>query len=105
MIENINSTRFYEVIKQGCCVVDFSASWCPDCRHIEPMLEILDKEFAGKVSIYKISFDTESTLKNELNIRKIPTLIFYKNAKEVGERLIEPRSIDSIRAAFNALIS
>ncbi|MCX2717055.1 thioredoxin family protein [Helicobacter sp. MIT 21-1697] len=104
MIESIDSKRFYEVIQQGCVVVDFSAPWCPDCRHIEPMLETLAQEFAGKIHIFKISFDTQVHLKDELNIRKIPTLIFYKDGREVGERLIEPHSIENIRSAFNALL-
>lgn len=104
MIENIDKTRFDEVVKQGCVVVDFSASWCPDCRHIDPMLEVLEQEFAGKICFYKVSFDTELELKNTLNIRKIPTLIFYKDGKEVGERLIEPRSIEDIRNALNNLL-
>nr|WP_317403987.1 thioredoxin family protein [uncultured Helicobacter sp.] len=104
MIESIDTAQFNEVIKQGCVVVDFTAPWCPDCRHIDPMLDILEKEFAGKVSFYKVSFDTQTDLKNTLNIRKIPTLIFYKNGEEVGERLIEPRSIDDIKNAINAFI-
>lgn len=104
MIESIDTAQFNEAIKQGCIVVDFTAPWCPDCRHIDPMLDILEKEFAGKVSFYKVSFDTQTDLKNTLNIRKIPTLIFYKNGEEVGERLIEPRSIDDIKNAINAFI-
>lgn len=104
MIENIDKTRFDEVIKQECVVVDFTAPWCPDCRHINPMLEILEQEFTGKIQFYKVSFDTELELKNTLNIRKIPTLIFYKNGEEVGERLIEPRSIEEIRDALNKLL-
>ena len=104
MIESIDKTRFYEVIKQGCVVVDFTAPWCPDCRHIDPMLELLEQEFAGKIEFYKVGFDTELELKDTLNIRKIPTLIFYKNGEEVGERLIEPRSIESIREALNSLL-
>lgn len=104
MIESIDTAQFNEVIKQGCIVVDFTAPWCPDCRHIDPMLDILEKEFAEKVSFYKVSFDTQTDLKNTLNIRKIPTLIFYKNGEEVGERLIEPHSIDDIKNAINAFI-
>ncbi len=103
MIENIDETHFNEYIKDGFVVVSFSAPWCPDCRHIEPMLEILDKEFQSKLRIFKVSFDTQIQLKNALNIRKIPTLIFYKNGVEVLERLIEPKSIDDIRFMCNSL--
>jgi len=104
MIENIDAATYYEVIKQHAVVVDFSAPWCGDCRYIEPMLDTLQDNFKHKVAFYKISFDTETKLKDELNIRKIPTLIFYKNGKEVGDRLIEPRSIESIKQAIQSLI-
>ena len=67
------------------------------------MLETLDKELSEKVKFFKVSFDKETQLKDTLNIRKIPTLIFYKDGKEVGERLIEPRSIEAIRDAINTL--
>ncbi len=103
MIENLTTTEFDEKIKNGYVVVDFSAPWCPDCRHIDPMLENLIAEFK-QVHFYKVSFDTEIGLQDKLNIRKIPTLIFYKDGKEMGERLIEPRSIDAIRNAINALL-
>ena len=103
-IKNITETEFQQTIAQGCVVVDFSAPWCPDCRFIEPMLDTLAQEFAGQIQICKISFDDATELKSTLNIRKIPTLICYKDGVEVGERLIEPRSIDSIRTAFNTLL-
>ncbi|MCH5313541.1 MAG: thioredoxin family protein [Helicobacter sp.] len=103
MIEHLSAIEFDEKIKNGCVVVDFSAPWCPDCRHIDPMLESLMTEFT-QVRFYKVSFDTELSLKDKFNIRKIPTLIFYKDGKEVGERLIEPRSIDAIKNAINAFL-
>ncbi|MCI7485432.1 MAG: thioredoxin family protein, partial [Helicobacter sp.] len=37
---------------------------------------------------YKVSVDSE--IRESLGIRAIPTLIAYKNGKEVGERLVEP---------------
>ena len=103
MIASLDAASFNESIRQGYVVVDFSASWCPDCRFIDPMLETLDKELSEKVKFFKVSFDKETQLKDTLNIRKIPTLIFYKDGKEVGERLIEPRSIEAIRDAINTL--
>lgn len=105
MIETIDSTTYCEMInKNDFVMIDFSAPWCPDCRLIEPMLDILAQAFP-QVKFYKVSFDSESTLKDELNIRRIPTLICYKNGIEVGERLIEVRNIEHIKQALNALIA
>lgn len=104
MIRELSHNNFKDSISKGLCVVDFTASWCPDCRAVDPMLDILDKEFEGKIDIFKVSFDNETKLKDELHIRKIPTLIFYKNGIEELERLVEPSSIETIRKSFNALL-
>ena len=34
--------------------VDFSATWCPPCRMIAPILEEMSKEFEGKVAFLKV---------------------------------------------------
>lgn len=105
MIEQIEELGFDKAISEGLAVVDFTASWCPDCRFIEPMLEALDSEFGDKIRFYKVSFDNAQTLKDTLNIRRIPTLIFYKDGQEVLERLIEPRNLEMIKDSLNALLA
>lgn len=104
MIENLNATNYMAQTAQSDCVVVFSASWCPDCRFIEPMIDALSTELAGKVRFYKVSFDTELDLKDMLQIRRIPTLLFYKGGVEVGERVIEPRSLEMIKGAIESAL-
>ena len=36
--------------------------------------------------------DENENLSDEYGIRRIPTLIFFKDGKEVGNRLVEPKS-------------
>ncbi|PAF54347.1 thiol reductase thioredoxin [Helicobacter sp. 13S00482-2] len=104
MIELIDRTRFEKEIAQGAVIVDFGANWCPDCRKIEPIMEVLSKDYEGKVRIYKINIDAEEELKEELGVRRIPTLIFYKDGKEVGERVVEPDNKLPIETALKQLI-
>lgn len=49
--------------------------------------------------------DEEEALKDSLNVRRIPTLIFYKNGAEVGERLVEPNSKSLIEEAIKSAIN
>lgn len=105
MVENLSATDYMAKIAQGLVVVEFSASWCPDCRFIEPMIEVLQKEFADKVRFYKVSFDDELSLKDMLQIRRIPTLLFYKDGVEVGQRMVEPRSLEAIRTALQTALN
>ncbi|WRC69996.1 thioredoxin family protein [Helicobacter pylori] len=104
MPEIINGKNYAEKIVHQAVVVNVGANWCPDCRKIEPIMENLAKTYQGKVEFFKVSFDESQDLKESLGIRKIPTLIFYKNGKEVGERLVEPGSSKPIEDALKALL-
>ncbi|GAA7793721.1 thioredoxin family protein [Helicobacter pylori] len=104
MSEIINGKNYAEKIAHQAVVVNVGANWCPDCRKIEPIMESLAKTYKGKVEFFKVSFDESQDLKESLGIRKIPTLIFYKNGKEVGERLVEPGSSKPIEDAIKTLL-
>lgn len=83
-IENFKN----EMKKDGFVIVDFYAPWCGDCVRIKPILEDLEKDY----KIKKINIDENEALSNAFEIRRIPTLIFFKDGEEVGERLVEPKS-------------
>ncbi|GAA7302795.1 thioredoxin family protein [Helicobacter pylori] len=104
MPEMINGKNYAEKIAHQAVVVNVGANWCPDCMKIEPIMENLAKTYQGKVEFFKVSFDESQDLKESLGIRKIPTLIFYKNGKEVGERLVEPGYSKPIEDALKALL-
>ncbi|GAA7495791.1 thioredoxin family protein [Helicobacter pylori] len=104
MSEIINAKNYAEKIAHQAVVVNVGASWCPDCRKIEPIMENLAKTYKGKVEFFKVSFDESQDLKESLGIHKVPTLIFYKNGKEVGERLVEPGYSKPIEDAIKTLL-
>lgn len=80
--------NFKNEISNGFVIVDFYAPWCGDCVRIEPIIKELEKEY----KIIKINIDEHEHISNEYGIRRIPTLIFFKDGQEVGSRLIEPKS-------------
>lgn len=102
MVENIDRSRFEEVIKKEDCLVVLGSAWCKDCVRIEPFLKDLSQEYAHRIKIYKIDSQKEEELSSELNIRAIPTLIFYRNGSEVGERLTEPQTKQVIQEEIEA---
>lgn len=102
MIE-LTQENYLDSIAEGAVVVDIGASWCPDCRSIEPIMQAMENEYKD-VKFFAVNFSQEESLKDTLNIRRIPTLIFYKNGKEIGERLIEPKNRAVIEEALQKIL-
>ena len=58
------------------CVIDFYADWCQPCKIVSPILEELEKEYEGKINIYKIDTEAQQELSAAFGIRSIPSLLF-----------------------------
>lgn len=78
-----DSTYTDVVLKaQGTVFVDFWAPWCGPCRAIAPAVESLAKH-NPTVTVVKVNVDDAQQVAEDLGIRAIPTLIVYKDGKEV----------------------
>jgi thioredoxin 1 len=77
-----------EVVKADkLVVVDFWAEWCGPCKMIAPLLDEIARDLPDKVKIVKVNVDEEQQLAQQYGISNIPTLLFFKEGKEV-ERVI-----------------
>lgn len=65
-------------------LVDFFAMWCGPCKMLTPTIEKVATEFDGKVTVVKVNIDDESELARKYGIQSIPTLVYFKNGKEVN---------------------
>ncbi len=68
-------------------LVDFWATWCGPCKQIAPILEKLAAEFAGKIRVAKVDVDQNPGLSQAFQIQSIPTLVFVKGGKIVGQQV------------------
>lgn len=57
-------------------IIDFYADWCRPCKMLEPTLIELQKEYKGKIQIYKVNTDKNPDLSTAFGIRGIPALLF-----------------------------
>lgn len=64
-------------------VVDFYADWCPPCKMMEPVVEQLADEFAGKVKIGELNTDDNQEIAIRYGIMGIPTLGMFRDGKMV----------------------
>lgn len=81
---NINKENFEnEVLKADKLVlVDFWATWCGPCQMLGPVVENIAKE-RQDVKVCKVNVDNEQGLAIEYGIMGVPTIIFFKNGKQV----------------------
>jgi thioredoxin 2 len=64
-------------------VVDFWAPWCGPCKMMAPNFEKSATKFPLKALFTKVNTENEQLLGSRFGIRSIPTIIVFKNSKEV----------------------
>jgi len=64
-------------------VVDVWAPWCGPCRAFAPTFEAASDERAGQLVFVKLNSDEHQKLPGVWGIRGIPSLIAFKQGKEI----------------------
>ena len=82
-VKILSDQNFSAKTKTGTVLVDFWASWCMPCKLMVPVLNELAEETDGKVTIAKLNVDEARVTASKFKVRSIPTLILFKNGKEI----------------------
>lgn len=64
-------------------MVDFYADWCGPCKLAAPVIEKLAETYKDKLVIGKLDVDANQVTSGKFGVMSIPTVIFYKDGKEV----------------------
>lgn len=79
--------QYKELSKSGDIVlVDFGAEWCPPCKKMEPVLQQLQKELAGKFKLVKVDGGIDINVMRSQKVETLPVFIIYKNGKEIWRK-------------------
>lgn len=77
-----------EVLKSDLPVlVDFWAEWCGPCLMAGPVIEELAKEYKGKIKVGKLNVDENPKIAEKYGILSIPTVIIFKEGKEIKRQV------------------
>lgn len=99
-ILNTNTQEFENTLKTNEVVlVDFYATWCGPCKMLSPILEDVAAELPENAAIAKLDIDESLDTAKDFNVMSVPTMIIFKDGKEV-ERLIGLRQKDQILEAI-----
>ena len=81
----LNQSNFDEVVVNSDIpvIIDFWAPWCGPCKMMGPNFEKAATKFPLKTLFVKVNTQNEQNLGTRFSILSIPTLIVFKNGKEV----------------------
>lgn len=85
---HFNKETFDKTLAEGkLTLVDFWASWCGPCQMLGPVIESLADKYEGKAVIGKVNTDEEQELAIRYSVMNIPTVIFFKDGKEIDRKV------------------
>jgi thiol-disulfide isomerase/thioredoxin len=89
VVREIQQSEFDSVVAEvpGPVVLDFFSTECPPCEALAPKYEALAAQFAGRVQFLKVFRQGNKELAQRLGVTGSPTLVFFKQGIEIGERL------------------
>jgi thioredoxin 1 len=103
-LKTLQSKEDYETaIESGLTLMDFNAPWCAPCRTQEPILEQLSIQYKGKAIISAMNVDENQDIAAMLGIQSIPTMIIFKNNKEI-QRFVGVQSESTLSDAMDKLL-
>ena len=104
-VKQIRSAEgFEQAIERGVTLLDFNAPWCAPCRSQEPILETLAQNYDGKALIASINVDENQDVAIRFGIRSIPTLVIFKDSKEI-QRFVGLQPEMTLSEALNQLVA
>ena len=85
---HFNKETFNKTLAEGkLTMVDFWAEWCGPCQMLGPVIESLAEKYEGKAVVGKVNTDEEQELAMGFGITGIPTVIFFKDGKEIDRKV------------------
>lgn len=81
----LNDFNFEELAlrAKGPVLVDFTATWCPPCKALSPLVERVADKFQA-LTVGSVNVDEYPELASRYGIRGMPTLVVFENGQETA---------------------
>jgi thioredoxin 1 len=82
---HVTDTTFDEEVlgAESVVLVDFWAPWCGPCHAVAPVLEKIEGEKDGALTIAKVNIDENPAIAQRYGIMSIPTLVVFHAGEPV----------------------
>jgi len=106
MVREISESEYEQAVaaKSGVAVLDFYSTECPPCEALAPKYEALAEQFAERIQFFKIFRQGNKALAQRLGVTGSPTLVFFRDGKEVGERMTGELKRSELKQRLTALL-
>ena len=100
----LNEDNFEQEVEKSSrlVVVDFWAEWCGPCKMLGPIIDEIADENEGDAVIAKLNVDEERNLARKFRVMSIPSILFFKDGKEV-DRMVGVQSKEDLLSKIDSL--
>ena len=75
-------------------VVDYWAPWCGPCKMMAPAFAQVASQMEPEIRFAKVNTEEEQVIASNMAIRSIPTMVIFKNGREVARQSGAMRAAD-----------
>lgn len=103
-IVELTDDTFAEGVKDGVVLVDFYGAYCPPCKLLEPVVEKLAADYAGRVRVARVNVDDNSEAAVDNSVEAIPTVVLFKDGA-ARQNLFGAQKYETLAEELDKLLS
>ncbi len=84
-------------------LVEYWAQWCPPCRLVGPVLEVIAAEHEGDIDVVKLNIDENPRTTQKYGILHVPTMSLFAGGQVVKE-VVGARSRAALEREFASFV-